>query len=367
MQEQGELFGSPKLTEQRENLNRVCGKIGPLVLEFCRRVGVGGEFRAVRLHNFVGDSVAPASADRILRELRRAGQVDYVIVNRRQSLYRITGVEVMNAKAEPIREGEIEEPKGKVTALAKRRTAEPVESDTARVIQAILEVASSEKLNLPAVDKLNDLRLALKDEEGLRRFNSAMNAAQAELLPIATDSANPQTRSKYASYAALDRVARPIYTKHGFGLSFDTEPSPTPDHVLVVCYCSHGDYVRKYKLDMPADGKGARGGDVMTKTHAAGSAMTYGRRYLLALIFNLVVGADDDGNAAGGEVKFIKPDDAEIVRKLVLEVGKYEEDFLQKFLDWKKVESISDMLADDFASAKSGLENRLKKHKEGKR
>src|SRR5690606_15862485 len=51
---------------------------------------------------------------------------------------------------------------------------------------------------------------------------------------------------------------------------------------------------------MPADGKGAKGGDVMTKTHAAGSAMSYGQRYLLKLIFNVAIGEnDDDGNSAG--------------------------------------------------------------------
>jgi hypothetical protein len=35
----------------------------------------------------------------------------------------------------------------------------------------------------------------------------------------------------------------------------------------------------------------------MTKTHAAGAAMSYGMRYLLKMIFNVAVGEDDrDGN-----------------------------------------------------------------------
>ena len=50
---------------------------------------------------------------------------------------------------------------------------------------------------------------------------------------------------------------------------------------------------------MPSDGKGAKGGDVMTKTHATGAAMSYGMRYLLKFIFNVAVGEDDtDGNGA---------------------------------------------------------------------
>ena len=49
---------------------------------------------------------------------------------------------------------------------------------------------------------------------------------------------------------------------------------------------------------MPADGKGAKGGDVMTKTHAHVSATSYGKRVLLGMIFNIATGNDDDGNAA---------------------------------------------------------------------
>ena len=133
-------------------------------------------------------------------------------------------------------------------------------------------------------------------------FNAAMSAAQREMRPIAADANNPQTRSRYASYAQLDRALRPIYTDHGFGLSFDTGDSPLEQHVRVLCYAAHAvGYSRTYHVDMPADGKGAKGGDVMTKTHATGAALSYGMRYLLKMIFNVAVGeADDDGNSNGG-------------------------------------------------------------------
>lgn len=130
------------------------------------------------------------------------------------------------------------------------------------------------------------------------RFNAAMSAAQTEMRPIAADAENPQTRSKYASYAALDRPLRPIYTKHGFGLSFDTGEGAPDQWVRVLCYVTHGaGFARTYHADIPADGKGAKGGDVMTQTHAVGAAMSYGMRYLLKMIFNVAVGEEDvDGN-----------------------------------------------------------------------
>ena len=66
----------------------------------------------------------------------------------------------------------------------------------------------------------------------------------------------------------------------------------------MLAYVSHvGGHTRRYEAAMPADGKGAKGGDVMTKTHAFGAATSYGMRYLLKMIFNVAIGEYDlDGN-----------------------------------------------------------------------
>ena len=156
-----------------------------------------------------------------------------------------------------------------------------------------------------SAEKIERLVALLNQQENRRAeeaFNGAIATAQSEMARVGADADNPQTRSRYASYAALDRALRPVYTSHGFGLSFDTADSPHDLHVRVLCYVSHtGGFSRTYHLDMPADGKGARGNDVMTRTHATGSALSYGMRYLLKLIFNVAVGEDDDdGNAASG-------------------------------------------------------------------
>ena len=92
----------------------------------------------------------------------------------------------------------------------------------------------------------------------------------------------------------------PVYTTHNFALSFNTGKADDPDSILVVCNVTHGRHSKRYQIPMPADGKGARGNDVMTQTHATGSAVSYGMRYLLRMIFNISVGEhDDDGNLAG--------------------------------------------------------------------
>lgn len=201
---------------------------------------------------------------------------------------------------------------------------------------------------------LNDERARLAE----RAFNAAMTATQTDMRPVAMDSNNSQTKSRYASYFALDAALRPIYTRHGFALSFDSAEGAPENYVRVVCYVSHKDgHTRKYQLDMPADGKGAKGGDVMTKTHAVGSGMTYGRRYLLGMIFNVAVTHDDDGNAATGNGGVISAEQAAKILSLIEETGSD----IEKFCRHMKVGAIVDIPKANYQRAIDALENKRAK------
>lgn len=175
--------------------------------------------------------------------------------------------------------------------------APPASADTAAIIQVIERAAMNPAVDMDKMERLLEMQERIMGRDAERLFNEALNRAQAELGPVAADAANPSTKSRYASYVALDRAIRPVYGRHGFSLSFDTGEGAAPDHIRVACYVAHSaGHSRTYHIDMPADGKGAKGGDVMTKTHATGAAMSYGQRYLLKLIFNIAVGEDRDGN-----------------------------------------------------------------------
>lgn len=161
----------------------------------------------------------------------------------------------------------------------------------------LLQIALQNNAAIDVIERLAALQERAWARDSEIAFTAALSRVQAEIKRVAPDLLNPQTSSKYASYAALDRRIRPIYSKECLSLSFDTGECSKPDHVLVLCYVSLGAYTRTYRIEMPSDGKGARGGDVMSKTHATGAAMAYGMRYLLKAIFNVAVGEeDDDGN-----------------------------------------------------------------------
>jgi len=93
MREQDEFDFESEREEQEFHLRRVGGRIGPLVLQFCAE-HIGGTIRGESLRKFVNDRNvgAPASPDRILRDLRQKGLLGYECVDRRASLYKINWV-----------------------------------------------------------------------------------------------------------------------------------------------------------------------------------------------------------------------------------------------------------------------------------
>ena len=216
---------------------------------------------------------------------------------------------------------EMIEPESHPTPAVQRpsNVAEASGGMTNTLIQAIADAARDPAVDIEKMERLWSMHERMQIRAAELEFNESMSRAQAAMTRVSADAVNPQTRSVYASYAQLDRALRPIYTAHGFSLSYDTGENAPEGHLRVLCYVARGAYTRTYHCDMPADGKGAKGGDVMTKTHASGSAMTYGQRYLLKAIFNVAIGEDDDdGNDSSAERQTwsVKAGNAKTIKEL---------------------------------------------------
>lgn len=80
----------PALHSQDAELERVTSRLGKAILDFCRP---GRRFHAAELHAHVLGvcEAAPASADRVMRELRAAGVVPVKCIDRSKSLYIVEG------------------------------------------------------------------------------------------------------------------------------------------------------------------------------------------------------------------------------------------------------------------------------------
>lgn len=227
------------------------------------------------------------------------------------------------------------------------------------MVSMIERMARDPSVDVDKLERMMAMHERVSARNAEQAFNEAMNEAQSKIGRIAADKENSQTHSWYATYAALDRVVRPVYVDCGFSLSFDTGEAPD-GMVCVLCYVSHrSGHTRTYRALIPADGKGAKGNDVMTKTHAVGSGMQYGQRYLLKMIFNIAIGidpTDDDGNGAGG-LQFITDEQVIKLREWIESTNSDE----AKFLKFLKVESLAKIPAKSYETALAALRAKERK------
>ena len=159
----------------------------------------------------------------------------------------------------------------------------------------LLQIALEKESGIDVIERLAALQERAMAREAALEFNEAMTAVQQEIQTVVPDLDLPKGGKKYESFMALNRAVRPVYTKHGFSLSFGTASCPLPDHVRVTCDVSKGAHTKPYQVDISCDGKGAKGGDVMTTADAEAAAMSRGRRYLVKMIFNIAVDNEDSG------------------------------------------------------------------------
>lgn len=231
--------------------------------------------------------------------------------------------------------------------------SDPVQGSSTAIIQVIERAALNPDIDVEKMERLLAMQERIMTRNAEMAFNSAMRAAQEEMPKVLRNKNNDQTSSKYADLEKVNEIIVPVYTKHGFSLSFGTGTSTLDGHILITCLVSHVEgHTRPYQCDMPLDLAGIKGNQNKTPTHAHGSTMSYGRRYLTLLIFNVTLTNEDkDGNQPGDR---ITDDQVTVLMDLAEEVKADR----VKFLAYMKVEKLADIAAKDFNRAKTALESK---------
>ena len=111
----------------------------------------------------------------------------------------------------------------------------------------------------------------MKQSESINNLAAALVKAQAEMGGAVKDSSNPFFKSKYADLTSVVRAVKEPFAKHG--LAYTQFPICSEGAVGVVTRLIHesGEWLEaEYTLPM-----------VKADPQAAGSAITYARRYAL--------------------------------------------------------------------------------------
>jgi hypothetical protein len=146
----------------------------------------------------------------------------------------------------------------------------------------------------------------MQQSESIANLAKALSIVQGKLTYAVKDSANPFFKSKYADLESVWDACRSLLAENGLcvmqfpGLYIEGCMS-----MNTILAHSSGEWISQ-EMSLPV-GKPDRDGVVKVDAQAAGSAISYMRRYSLAAVVGVVSAnqEDDDGNAASG--KFNQP------------------------------------------------------------
>ena len=189
-----------------------------------------------------------------------------------------------------------------------KKTAEPppVDGDLAKSTGVthplvLLQSAIDRGLDAEQLGKLMDLSERWEANQASKAFNVAMNACQKE-MPIVVR-VQPNDKGKlYATLDAVQKIAVPILTKHGFSLSWSSGTPLREGEDHLVCIVRHiGGHSESHHGYYPFDGIGPKGGAVMNAVQGRVSSHTYAQRDMMRQIFNMTIADQDkDGNGGAG-------------------------------------------------------------------
>jgi hypothetical protein len=226
------------------------------------------------------------------------------------------------------------------------------------MLEIIREVASSPTADLSKLEKLLELQERVEARQAKTAYQQAMKAAQEEMEPVRRDGQNDSNRSRYARLETIDRAIRPIYTKHGFCLSFGSEEPRKAGAVRVTCKCLHiGGHAEPFELEADLDMTGPGGKANKTGVQGLGSSVSYLRRYLTLMIFNIqLTNEDNDGQRERG---YITPGQVDQIHDICCECGMDKDPAaMSKFLGLMGVKTLSEIPAPSFRVAMNLLEGK---------
>lgn len=149
----------------------------------------------------------------------------------------------------------------------------------------------------------------MRQSESIAELATALCAAQAEMGGAVKDSANPFFKSKYADLGSVVKAIKEPFTKHG--LSYVQLPFANEQGIGVTTRLMHtsGEWLEdSFPLPM-----------VKADPQAAGSAITYARRYALQAMAGIPTADDDAESAMFRTAELYTPAQKETLNRLLAE------------------------------------------------
>lgn len=198
--------------------------------------------------------------------------------------------------------------------------------------EAILRASADPAVDVDKLKVLVDVQIQVEEREAMKAFTRAFNSLQFELPTIDKDGkidhgegttakGNKKLKSSYSTYPNLMGVCRPLLRKHGFTFNNIIEPAADASRIVIVGYLTHVDghaMVSRFPLSLDA-------GPGRSNAQAWGSSSSYGKRYNLILLLDIVSEAPMDQDDDAGKPKDKRIDDGKVPDQSALSPAQIEE------------------------------------------
>jgi hypothetical protein len=205
----------------------------------------------------------------------------------------------------------------------------------ATLLAAILQLARDPSVDVNKLRELLAMQERLEARQAEAAFNTALHAAQTDMPRVPKNGRVRLGDGKggydFATWEDMDTALRPIMQRHGFSLSFDTTQRDGGGMVVTGRLLHVNGHSKTASMPLALDTGAGR-----NNLQAGGSSLSYGKRYVAEMLFNIVrIGSDDDGRIGG--TKYVSETEALEIESLIRETNSDRARFMQTF-------EIADML-----------------------
>lgn len=228
------------------------------------------------------------------------------------------------------------------------------EASPQQFLTVIARAASDPNIDVEKMERLLAMQERMMAKQAEMEFNQDFTVMQAEMPRIKKNGQiviREVLQSRFAKFEDIDTVIRPIMSKYGFSLSFNSKQAPDGQKVVIYATLAHkAGHSIPGEIPLAVDASGSK-----NNVQGVGSTISYGKRYLATMLLNLVFEGEDDDGQSAGRGPLITEDQVNWVRDTLLATNSDEARFL-KFMDAKSVTMIP---AKSFAKAETMLVKKL--------
>ncbi len=231
------------------------------------------------------------------------------------------------------------------------------------LLAAIVNASRDPSIDVAKLQALMDMQERLEERQAKREFIAAYARLSGKLPRVKkngtidltkrgeTPAPGKKNEVPFAKWEDMDKIIRPLMAAEGFSLSFDSAPRTEQGGGLVVSgeLMHHFGHSRTASMPLPLDTGPGR-----NNLQAAGSTLSYGKRYVAEMLLNIVrEGADDDGQKSADMGLISDEQKAKLVELMREAAGllKKPETLAPKLFAVLKVQTLDDLPAARFQDA----------------